>query len=288
MNTTDKDKKAQELRIFDMTWVEVQEWLKKTDVVIVPVGSTEQHGPHLPTGIDCYAGYHVAIEAAKIAQVPVAPLIPVGYAPFHMRKDAPGTITLRDETFFNVMYDIGRSLIFHGFKKVVFATGHTSNAPTLDRVVRALRYETGALAINYAADTEVFAELCEDLLDAPDELPGWHAGEIETSAGLLICPELVRTDRFKRTMPTTPKYLPEGSVKDSGSGFGFEYKKYPIRMAFNQDEYSESGVMGNPQLASREKGEKIYERMSKLFAEFLIGLKDVDVEITKQDFPERF
>lgn len=288
MNTEDKNPENRKYRIFDMSWVEVKEWLQKTDTVLVPMGSTEQHGPHLPMGIDSYAGYHVCIEAAKLAEVPVAPLIPVGFSCFHMRPNEPGTITLRDETLFNVMYDVGRSLIYHGFKKIIYATGHTANAPTMDRVVRALKYDTGALAINYAADTEVFSELCMDLIDGKDTLPGWHAGEIETSGAMLFCPDLVRLERAKFSLPHNPSWFPESGnfEKRSGSGFQFYYKKYPVRAAFGQYEYSEVGIAGNPMLASKEKGQKIYDRMIRLFADFILELKDVPVEITKRDFPE--
>lgn len=288
MNTMDKDPEARKLRIFDMAWPDVKEILGQTDVVVVPVGSTEQHGPHLPCGIDSYAGYYVAMEAAKKAQVPVAPLMPYGYSPFHMRPNEPGTLTLSASTFFHVMYDIGRSLIYHGFKKIVFVTGHTSNMPTLDYVIRALRYETGALAVAYAGDTEMFADRCQDLIDGPDELPGWHCGEVETSGAMLFCPELVRTERMAKGLPFSPDWLPEGCEKDSGSGFNMKYKGYPIHVAFDQWEYSEAGVMGNPFLASAEKGEKIYTRMIDLFAEFLTKLKDTEVTITKRDFPERW
>lgn len=288
MNTRCKESIYQKYRIFDMTWMEVKEWLEKTDVVLVPVGSSEQHGPHLPIGIDSYAAYYVCMEAAVKADVPVAPLIPLGYSCFHMRPNEPGTITLRDETLFNVLYDVGRSLIFHGFNKIIYSTGHTSNAPTIDRVIRALKYETGALAFGYAADTEVFANLCVDLIDGKDQLPGWHAGEIETSAALLICPELVRLERAKKELPTTPDFLPPGSVKDSGSGFGFNFKGFPVRAPLDQQEYGVSGVMGNPLLGSREKGEKIYSRMTDLFAEFIRGVKEIPVQVKKRDFPERY
>ncbi|HHW05977.1 MAG TPA: creatininase family protein [Clostridia bacterium] len=288
MTLRERESIYRKYQIFDLTWVEVKEWLEKTDVVLVPVGSSEQHGPHLPIGIDSYAGYYVCMEAAVKADVPVAPLIPLGYSCFHMRPDAPGTITLRDETLFNVLYDVGRSLIFHGFNKIIFSTGHTSNGPTIDRVIRALRYETGALAFGYAADTEVFANLCMDIIDGKDQLPGWHAGEIETSAALLICPELVRLDRAQKELPTTPGYLPAGSVKDSGSGFGFKFHDFPVRAAFDQQEYSVSGIMGNPLLGSKEKGEKIYSRMTDLFAEFIKGIKEIPVQVKKRDFPERF
>lgn len=287
-NTTEKDPKAQALRIFDLAWPDVKELINKTDVVLVPCGSCEQHGPHLPCGIDSYAGYYVAIEAAKKAGVAVAPLQPYGYSPFHVRPDEPGTLTLSAKTFFSVMYDIGRSLIYHGFKKIVYVTGHTANMPTLEYVIRALRYETGALAIAYAGDTEEFSERCMDLIDGKDQLPGWHAGEVETSGALLFCPELVHMDRLEKQLPFTPDWLPEGCVKDSGSGFKMKFKGYPIHVAFDQWEYAETGVMGNPHLASKEKGEKIYARMIDLFAEFLVALKDAKVEIKKRDFPERW
>ena len=288
MNTRCKDEKYRKYRIFDMSWVEMKEWLEKTDTVIVPVGSVEQHGPALPIGVDSYAADYVCMEAAVKADVPVAPLEPYGYSCFHMRPNEPGTITLRDETLFNLLYDIGRSLIYHGFKKIIFSTGHTSNSATIDRVIRALHYETGALCFGYAADTEVFSSMCEDLIDGKEQLPGWHAGEVEASLAMLVCPECVHEDRFVKEMPHNPDWLPEGAVKDSGSGFYFDYKGFQIRCPFDQNEYADVGIMGNPLLASAEKAEKIYERMTNLFAEFIRKIKPVEVTITKRDFPERY
>ena len=277
-----------DVNIFYMTWVEVKEWVKKTDVAIVPLGSTEQHGPHLPIGIDSMAGYFVALEAAKKAEVPIAPLLPYGFSCFHMRPEEPGTLTIRDSTLFNILYDIGRSLIYHGFKKIVYVTGHTANAPTIDRVIRAIRYDTGALGISYAGDTEVFSGLCQDLIEAPDSLPGWHAGEIETSGALYFAEEYVHMDRAVKRLPTNPSWM-KGDMekKDSGSGFRFKYRDYPIGIGMDQYEYSDIGVMGDPTLASKEKGQKIYDRMTDLFADFLRDLKDVEVDVHTRDFPER-
>ncbi len=288
MNTRCNEERYKPYRIFDMSWVEVKEWLEKTDTVLVPVGSIEQHGPALPMGVDSIAGYYVCMETAIKADVPVAPLMPFGYSCFHMRPEEPGTITLRDETLFNVLYDIGRSLIFHGFKKIIFSTGHTSNSATIDRVIRALRYETGALCFGWAADTEVFSTMCDDLIDGKDQLPGWHAGEIESSLAMHVCPDLVREERFVKEIPEAMDWLPEGSTKGSGSGFSFEYKGFPVRFPMDQQEYDKSGIAGNPHLASAEKAEKIYERMTDLFAEFIRGIKPVEVTITKRDFPERY
>ena len=281
------DKNSRDVRVFNLTWVEVKEWLEETDIILVPMGSCEQHGPHLPLGIDTFAGEYVAWKAAEKARVPVAPSVNYGYSPFHMRKNEPGTLTIGSQGFFQFLYDIGRSCVFHGFKKVVYVTGHTANSPVVDRVVRQLHYDTGALAINYAADTEVFADLCRDLLDAPDELPGWHGGEIEASSGLLIVPELCRMERAKKTLPHHIEWMPEKFKKDSGSGFEIKYEDYPVRLPLEQDEYSDCGIMGNPGLASKEKGEKIYSRMIDLFARFLVDLKEIDVTIKEKDFPGR-
>lgn len=281
------DEKKRDVRIFNLTWVEVKEWLAETDIILVPMGSCEQHGPHLPLGTDTFAGEYVAINAAEKARVPVAPSVNYGYSPFHMRHNEPGTLTISHQGFFQFLYDIGRSCIWHGFSKIVYVTGHTANSPVVDRVVRALKYDTGALAINYAADTEVFADLCRDLLDAPDELPGWHGGEIEASAGLLVVPKLVHMERAKKTLPHHIDWMPEKFKKDSGSGFEIKYEDYPVRLALEQEEYSDCGIMGNPNLASREKGEKIYSRMIDLFVRFLEDLKKVKVTIKDREFSGR-
>jgi creatinine amidohydrolase len=284
-NTTIKDPKGSALKLFDMAWPDVVEMIKKTDVVVVPTGSVEHHGPHLPCGFDSYAGYHVCMEACKKANVPMAPLQPFGYSPFHMR---PGTLTLSSKTYIAVMYDIGRSLIFHGFNKLVFVTGHTSNLPSIDFVIRSLRYDTGAMAFSYAGDSETFAPHCMDLIEGKDQLPGWHSGEIETSGAMLFIPELVRKERMEKQLPFTPAWLPEGSKKISGSGHEMKFKEYPVRFPFENQEYTKTGVAGNPMLASAEKGKKIYDRMTDLLAEFLVGLKNTEWKATNREFPERW
>jgi len=280
---------ARDVRIFNLTWMEVKEWLKEADIILVPMGSCEQHGPHLPCGIDTFCGEYVALKAAEKTRVPVAPSVNYGYSPFHMRPNEPGTLTISSQTFFQFLYDIGRSCVFHGFKKIVYVTGHTANSPVVDRVTRALHYHTGALAINYAADTEVFANLCRDLLEAPDELPGWHGGEIEASAGLLITPELCHLERVKQKhLPKHINWMPPKFKKDSGSGFEIKYEGFPVRLPLEQQEYSEVGIMGNALLGSREKGEKIYSRMIELFSRFIEDLKGIPVTIKERDFPDRY
>jgi creatinine amidohydrolase len=105
----------------ETSWVEVKEWLEKTDIVLVPFGSCERHGPHIPLGTDSFHTWEVTVRAAKKADVPHAPMIPYGYSPHHMYKlgQGAGTITLRARTIQNIIYDVAKSLIFHGFNKII-------------------------------------------------------------------------------------------------------------------------------------------------------------------------
>ncbi|MEM3575239.1 MAG: creatininase family protein, partial [Candidatus Bathyarchaeia archaeon] len=173
--------------LFECTAPEFKEWVKKTDVVLVPIGAIEQHGPHCPMGCDGIEAWVAATKAAEKADVPHTPLLWVGYSVHHMLNPS---ITLRAETLSNVLYDIARSLIHHGFNKVIFVNGHTSNLRALDPVLRKIRNDTGALVAVYAVDSASTIPLYKDLIEGPDELPGWHGGEIETSEMLAYNPEL--------------------------------------------------------------------------------------------------
>ena len=100
--------------------------------------SCEQHGAHLPLGTDTITALEVARRAAEKAEVPYAPPLWAGYSPQHMREpeSGVGTITLRPDTFTELLYDIARSLIHHGWNKLVFVNGHGSNTKVIDPLLR--------------------------------------------------------------------------------------------------------------------------------------------------------
>ncbi|MGY5858023.1 MAG: creatininase family protein, partial [Candidatus Thorarchaeota archaeon] len=112
-----------------MTWPEVEEILKETDIVLVPVGSTEQHGPALPVDTDAYITTELTLLLAEKIwskqKVVVAPTMSFGYSPHHM--DFKGTISLNESTLANVYVDICKSLDHHGFKKIILVNGHGGN-----------------------------------------------------------------------------------------------------------------------------------------------------------------
>src|SRR5512140_1164828 len=98
-----------------MTWPEVRDLLTRTDMVLIPVPSIEQHGPQTPTGTDFYAGVEESKLIAQRTDVLVAPILLVGQSPYHM--EFPGTITLSSETIERVYFEAAQSLIHHGFRR---------------------------------------------------------------------------------------------------------------------------------------------------------------------------
>ena len=121
----------------DWSYVDVQEYLKRSDTILIPKASLEQHGPHLPLMCDANIATEIARRAGEKAGICYTPTLWLGYSPQHLRAPGwgAGTITLRAETYLNVLYDIGRSLIHHGFKRLIFVNDHGSNPIEIGAVV---------------------------------------------------------------------------------------------------------------------------------------------------------
>ena len=217
-------------------------------MVIVPVGSLEQHGPHLPVEVDSMLGETVALRtAALIAEkepVVVLPCIWTGLSEHHMSFG--GTITLDFETFFGVIRCVCQSLVRHGFKRIVLLNGHGGNDNALrvacDELSTRLAVPLVQFTYWYAA-----AEPIARLLETQQELR--HACEAETSMMMALRPELVDEDRIKlANVNTTPE------VEDIvGKGV---YRWRTLASC------SSSGVIGNPSAASAQKGEDLLEAIA--------------------------
>jgi creatinine amidohydrolase len=270
--------------IYYMTSLQIEDWLKKTDIIMVPIGSCEQHGPHLPVATDGISAWLITINAAKKTNIPHTPLIWVGYSPQHTIR--AGTITLRAETFQNLVYDVARSLIHIGFNKIIFVTGHTSNIKVLDPVLRKIRYETNALVAVFRGDAEFWPRVCGDILEnPPEETPGWHGSEGETSVCLAFNPNCVDLTKAIPTKTHAPRWLTERFSKVDGNPYVILDGKYEaLYLPMDHDEYSDTGIIGNPLRASKEKGEKIIERMSQILANYIEELKKVKIEVRNREF----
>jgi creatinine amidohydrolase len=250
-----------------LTWPEVNEAVKAGKVPVVPVGSIEQHGPHLPLDVDCVCPTGVAYAAAEHVpgKILILPTIVHGYTAHVM--DFPGTINIHYEHFIAMVLDVAKSLAYHGFKKILLLNGHGSNMPNLDLVARRVNLETDAEC--------AFCAWWSLLTVDPEFMPRWrqsyfpggcaHACELETSAYLYLDRENVREDKVRDGRVT---YNEEGSAFHYVDLFGHGPAPYTTWTST----YTETGVMGAADLATAEKGKAAIEeagrQLARLVTEF--------------------
>ena len=274
----------------DLSFVDVQEYLTQKDTILVPMASLEQHGPHLPIYTDTVTCWEIATRVSEMIAVMHTPAIWMGYSPQHMHKPGMGrgTITLRSSTLLNLVNDVARSLIHHGFNRIIFINGHGSNVKVIDPVLRKLRYETGALISFVKPYMENYVGILEGLMENPwDETPGWHSSELETSQDLAWNEKLVRMDRADFTRAHIPENLPETfDKKDGMPDVAFEGYKY-FTFPMDHHEFIESGVIGNPLRATKEKGEEAFRRLSEHVARGVLELMKTPVEVHTREFVDR-
>ena len=171
---------------------EFEEALKADAIIIIPVGSTEQHGNHLPLNTDMNCCFTIAQRAAhSIEEFPILVLPPVwtGYSPHHMPY--PGTITLKYHTFVELLTQVASSVHAHGFKKILFLNGHGGNSAVIAAMRDKLAAEEGMSAVSYNYwDLPSVPEVMKTVSESDKGFIG-HAAETETSLQLFLQPELV-------------------------------------------------------------------------------------------------
>ncbi len=271
----------------DLSSADVREYLRHSDTILIPKASLEQHGPHLPLFCDSITANEVAKRAGRKAGILYTPTLWVGYSPQHLKApgQGTGTVTLRVETYLNLLYDIGRSLIHHGFRRLVFVNGHGSNVKVVDPVLRKLRNETGALIAYYKPYAERYLGMLEDVLEGPaEETPGWHAGELETSQCLCHDPRLVRMDRALGDKAHAPAWLGDAwRKKDGMPDIEFQGYRY-FDMPFEHGEFTDSGIMGNPFRAAAYKGEIAFNRFANHLIDAVHELEKVELNVRNADW----
>src|ERR1700675_186210 len=172
----------------ELTQPEIAEQLKKNPLVILPAGSVEQHGPHLPTGTDIFAANIIAHAVAERMDGLVLPGGPLGVTPLHMPFE--GTITLTADTFMRVVTETAASTAQHGAKYLLILNWHELNIPPLGVAAEALHRQYGMTVLTVQAcfvAEEMFGKECGGLT---------HGGEIEALAVLAYRPDLVHLDRI--------------------------------------------------------------------------------------------
>jgi creatinine amidohydrolase len=273
-----------------LSYVDIAEYLKTKDTILVPMASTEQHGPHLPLYTDTITAVEVSERISEAIGVLHTPPLWAGYSPQHMYGpgEGRGTVTLRASTLLALIHDVGRSLIHHGFNRIIFINGHGSNIKVVDPVLRQLRYETGAMIAFVKPYMERYVGVLEGLMEnPPEETPGWHSSELETSQDLAWNSELVRMERAVDTRAHIPEFLPKAFSKEDGmpdADFeGYQYFSFPM----DHHEFVENGIIGNPMRATAEKGEEAFRRLSEHVARGILELQKMPVNVHTREFIER-
>lgn len=185
-----------------MTVAEVEAFLEKSDMVIIPVGSLEQHGDHLPIGTDFINGVERSKLIAQERDILVAPVLMVGQSPYHM--GFAGTITLSADTIIKVHLEAVESLIRHGFKRFIIMNAHGGNRAITTLLVDQINQTTAGVAVTFGEAARPFM--------APDPTPradvlDRHAGTPETSNSLYLMPDLVQIDKAVPADLTLPSHL---------------------------------------------------------------------------------
>jgi creatinine amidohydrolase len=253
-----------EFRYEKLTWPEINDAVELGKVCVVPCGSVEQHGPHLPLDVDIVCPQGVAFGAGR--QIPDKMLVlpPVWYGYTGHVMDFPGTINTHYETFIRQVLDITKSLAYHGFKKIVLLNGHGSNMPNLDLAARRTNLETDAECI--------LAAWWLLLTVDPEFLPRWrqskfpggcsHACELETSMYLYLDGDNVRKDQIKSG---TISFNEENSPFCYSDCFGHG----PATLVSWTSSYSQTGVLGEAELATAEKGRQAHDEAVKQLVRFV-------------------
>lgn len=229
--------------IEDLTMTEFEEGLKRTQTVLIPFGSVEEHGPHLPLSTDTIQAYEVAKKAAIRAPLFVAP--PIHYGNCRSSRKHPGTVSISTTTLKSLLIDIVTSLRSHGLRNFIVISGHAGGAHCMalqdagEELIDRFIDINMAVVSEYALASREGAHLIETAGDS-------HAGEIETSRIMHSHPHLVKGSAVKE-FPTFP-----------ASGI----------LVRNKRKYWINGVWGDPTKATVEKG----VRIEALVVEKLISL----------------
>lgn len=229
-------------------------------VLVVPVGSTEQHGEHLPVTTDTLLATAVTIESAErvaeTAPVLVTPPVWSGYSPHHLPLG--GTLTADFETLLDLLSETADAGLANGFDALLFVNGHGGNTPLIEAAVSKIGRDRSVetLGLTYF---ELVTELTEAIRES--DVGGMaHGGEFETSLMMHLYPGLVNTEEAPATY-RDEHYDRAGQDLMVGG---------PLSVYRTFDHYSESGAIGDPDLANETKGKQLFDGITTELAD-LIG-----------------
>ena len=238
------------MRLADSTWTDVRD--VEAGLALLPVGSTEQHGPHAPLGLDWMTAEAIATEGAERyadehgTEILVGPTVPVGIAAEHRRFE--GTLWVSEDTFRAYVTETIESLAAHGFDRIVVVNGHGGNADALGEVCMRVTRDEDCYAVPFTwFDAVEFDDL-------------GHAGPAETSMIRHLRPELIREDRT------------EAAAAEGADGWG-EWVA-GTNLAYDSDSFTDSGAVGDPREGDAELGAELLDAAVDSLLELLDAVEN--------------
>jgi creatinine amidohydrolase len=233
-----------------LTMPEFEAALAKTTTVIIPFGSVEEHGPHLPLGTDTSHALEVATRAAQLYPVLVAP--PVYYGLCRSTSEHPGTLSISGNTLKALVLDISRELYRQGCRQIILLTGHAggTHVAALIEAGEQLLRELPEIRVAVVNVLELLTEALKQTPELVQTKGDSHAGEVETAIMLAAHPELVR-GTASAEWPAFPKFI----------------------LARRKRKFWPGGVWGNPGAGTREKGEKILKHEVNFLVDLVKALE---------------
>lgn len=236
-----------------LSFSEVAEVAKTNSVLLIPMGTVEQHGPHMPVNADNMVANFVASKALEKTAAFVAPGLNYGCS--DVFRNFPGTISIRHDTLAQLLEEICEGYIASGFRRFVFINNHGGNEIVIERVARILRKRHGILVGSVYPWSLGYALMRDQYEDVP-RVYG-HGAEPETSAMLAMFPEDVTLDRLE-----TGTFRPfEGWEPESYSKVTVPGQSVPGTIYFESDDIAPNGVTGDGSSGSKETGEVWIERV---------------------------
>ena len=236
----------------ELTQPEAEAILRRSATVVIPCGSVEQHGPHLPCGTDIYAAESVAWRLAEELDALMAPIGPLGVTPIHM--PFPGTVSLRPATFAAVVEDVCESLIRHGARRFVLVNWHEGNAAAINQTAAAVQGRH-VKKVRFVVVQAMW--IAYDLFGQAVGLT--HAGEIEALAVMADNAELVHLDRAANPAPAEPAARLDGLRRRRTA--------YPIVLDIR--EIAPSGWYGTLEGATPERAARLVAESARKAAEYV-------------------
>ncbi|GGL54251.1 creatininase family protein [Halocalculus aciditolerans] len=228
----------------DEAWPDLESYFEAESLALVPLGSTEQHGPHLPEGTDHVIAEAFAREAAARTGYLCTPTVNIGVSPHH--RQFPGTMWVDAPAFRDYVESFTRNLAYHGVDRVVFVNAHGGNVQHLREVGRRLRDDGVAYAVEWMWDESI-----PDVVEEAFEHNGPHGGPKETALIQYLHGDLVHDDRLEDAHAGGVETITPALTMQNGA-----------RTYYDAVENSENGVFGDQTDATAEKGEELFEAAS--------------------------